>query len=154
KVILSAKREIEHAGILEKELPLFWKEQPVWSEIEFLRVYVGIGEVGIRGEVGNQVGAQAKLYIEAAGVESVGAWVEPRSRRGWWKMTETQKPIRLDDEQASAADFGDPVQLPRLTDPRSPVGASPTRPELFFIFATNEPLEIDAPYNVARAHEV
>src|SRR5437868_8782273 len=48
-------REVEDAGVFQKELPLLRKEKFVGREIELVEINVGVGKISVRGEVGNQV---------------------------------------------------------------------------------------------------
>src|SRR5215469_5589205 len=49
---VASEWKIEDAGILQKELTLFWEEKLVGREVELQSINIGIGEVGINGEVG------------------------------------------------------------------------------------------------------
>src|SRR5260370_24766685 len=69
-------------------------------------------------------------------------------------MTESQQSVRLDDEQASAADIGNAMQLACPADPPRTIDAPPRRPQIFFIFAADEALEVDSPDYIVRLHEV
>src|SRR4029077_2116797 len=69
-------------------------------------------------------------------------------------MVKSSHRIRFDDEQPTAADFCDPVQFPRFTNLVRAECSPPSAPEVFFILATNKPLEIDAPYHVSGTHEI
>ena len=73
QVPATAKWEVKYPGILQKELPLFRIEEFVWREVELFRVYVRVGKVSIDGEVRYEVGPQAQLHIDAAGVERAGS---------------------------------------------------------------------------------
>ena len=55
RIKLAAQGKVEYAGILQKELPFLWKEELVGCEIELLRVHIGVGEVGVSGEIGDQI---------------------------------------------------------------------------------------------------
>jgi hypothetical protein len=76
---IGSQRKVKHASIFEKELSFFREEESVWSEVEFLRVYIGIGEICINREVCYQIRAQAQLHVYATGVQSTQAWRESRS---------------------------------------------------------------------------
>src|SRR5512146_401350 len=55
QIPFAIEREIEDAGVLQKKLPLLRKEELVGSEVELVDINVGIGEIGIAREVGDQV---------------------------------------------------------------------------------------------------
>src|SRR5258708_39937094 len=106
RIDIAAQGEIEYPGILQKELPLFWKEELVGREIKLLRVDIGVGEVGVGGEIGYQIRAQAKFDVDATGVERVRSWRKTAARGARRKMAESHQSVRLNDEQASTADIG------------------------------------------------
>src|SRR5216683_6838038 len=154
RIDIAAQGEIEYPGILQKELPLFWKEELVGREIKLLRVDIDIGEVRVGGEIGHQIRAQAELDVDATGVERARSGRKTGARIARRKMAESRQSVRLDDEQASTADVGNSLQLASMTDPRGTIDAPPGRPEIFFIFAPDKTFKVDAPSDIARLHEI
>src|SRR5215472_10962086 len=69
-------------------------------------------------------------------------------------MVKSPQSVGLDDEEATAADFRDPVQFSGLAYFCCPEGSSPTAPKVFFILTTNESLKVDSPNYVCGTHEV
>src|SRR5437667_3721705 len=69
-------------------------------------------------------------------------------------MTKADEPVWFDYEQATAADFGDPVQFSGLANPGSTIDAPPARPKVFFVLPADESFEVDTPNHILRLHEV
>src|SRR5215475_2272281 len=69
-------------------------------------------------------------------------------------MIEASQAVGLHDKQAAAADFRDSMQFASLADFVRTKGPAPRRPEILFVFSTNEALEVDAPNYFFRLHEV
>src|ERR1051326_5314542 len=69
-------------------------------------------------------------------------------------MAESSERIGFDDEQPAAANVGNAAQFARLADFSRAECAPPSTPQVFFILAANETLEVDAPDHLLRAHEV
>src|SRR5215470_710094 len=154
RIRITTDGEVEDAGIFQKELPLFGKEQFVWGEIKLLRIDIGIGEIGVDSQIGHQIRTQAQFDIDSAGMKGARAWGKSGASRARWEMAEAGQPIRFHDEEATAADVRDATQVARLTDARSAVNATPSRPQVFFVLSANEAFEVDSPDHVVRMHEV
>src|SRR5215472_9876676 len=69
-------------------------------------------------------------------------------------MIEASQAIRLQDDQTSAADFRDSVQLAGLADFQDAETSPPRCPQILLILPANETLEIDSPNNVMGLHEI
>src|ERR1700756_3597852 len=69
-------------------------------------------------------------------------------------MIKSSKSIRFNDEEATAADFGDPVQFSGLAYFCRAEGSPPAAPKVFFVLAANESLKVDSPNHVSGTHEV
>lgn len=118
------------AAVFQEERPLFGQKNLKGSWIESLRVDVGIGEVGVDGEVGDQVAAQAILEIESACVQGLGTIDLVGA--------ETRQRVGFEDQQASAADIFQVRQFARLGDPLQAVNAQVRLPQVFLIFPPDE----------------
>src|SRR5258707_1165375 len=46
------------------------------------------------------------------------------------------------------------MQLPRLADLGCPKRSAPATPQVLFVFAANEPLEVHSPDDISRLHEI
>src|ERR1035441_3346651 len=70
------------------------------------------------------------------------------------QVVKTAQSVRLDDEQAPAADVVDAMQLPRLADLVGAEYSMPGAPKVLLVLAANESLEVQAPYDVAGLHQI
>ena len=101
-----------------------------------LRINIGVGEIGIDGEVGNQAAANPILEISASGMQSVS------SRAG--DAAEAGEAIWFDHQQATAADFAHVGKLAALGDSLQSVDAQIGKPQIFFVLAADEAAKVDA----------
>src|SRR5215469_11661627 len=87
-------------------------------------------------------------------MESARAWRESRARSAGREMAEPRQPVRFHNEQPSAADVRDALQITSSANAPRSVNAAPRRPQILFVLATDETFEINTPSHVARLHEV
>src|SRR5439155_13120038 len=69
-------------------------------------------------------------------------------------MTEAPERVRLHNEEPPAPDLVDAAQFTGLADFCDAEDTPPSAPKVLFVLAADEPLEIDPPHYIARAHEV
>src|SRR5258708_24896225 len=70
------------------------------------------------------------------------------------QMTKAPECVRFNNEEPSAANICDSVQFACLADFGDSECSTPAAPQVLFVLAANEALEIDSPYHVARAHDI
>src|SRR5256885_15324807 len=66
---LIAEGELLYAGVFQEKAALLWKIYLEGCDIEGLQIDFRIGEIRVAGEVEEQTGAEAILYIDARSEE-------------------------------------------------------------------------------------
>src|SRR5262249_41955165 len=99
QLILVTDVKVKHARIFEKELPFLWDQDFERRDIEGLKIDIGIGKIGITGEIQHHVGAEAILNVQSAG--------DGKSRVLPGLPIIPGQAVGLDDEEPSAADIAD-----------------------------------------------
>src|SRR5438445_602560 len=77
------------------------EEELVGGEIELLGINVGIGEIGVGGEIGDEIVTEADLYVNATGVERIVSTPESSSSsatrrpqtRGIWRTRHSHSAV-------------------------------------------------------------
>ena len=133
--------EIEHAGVLEKELAFLRKEQAELREVHLLLVGFRLREVGARGDVERQRGGHAVLQIHAGVAAIVELFsADPASRVGRHPRLQSEVSARIGVWQAR--------HRPAETGSVKVVDARNRRPEIDFVLATNPAAEVDTPHAI------
>jgi len=71
------------------------EEELVGGEIELPGINVGIGEIGVAGEIGDEIVTEADLYVNATGVERIVAKPESSSSSARRKALKAARPQGL-----------------------------------------------------------
>ena len=102
----------------------------------------------------DSTGIRALLDIYAAGVQCARARCQAGVGCTRRQVAESTQCIRLDDEEAPAANLGNAPQFTRLADLGHAKDALPARPQVFFVLSPDKALEIHSPNDVTRLHEI